>query len=355
MNTQYEAVLKFLRNEDFAEAADWLDVVQRSPGFLQWWGALELVAKIALTVAAIVLLGWLWERSQLWWLERQRTSLSNSSGTAPRRPRTFGLVGKWIRILATQPQSGRSGGAETLGTLVARRYDWAGSVFGLLRNAALMIGLLFTFIGLGLTLHQLSGALDLDQNVANVNEALRGVRSALPGLSTAFGSSVFGVLVALGIWIVDTLMQMLRNDIEAELKSRSVAWLEAHFSPLTAEKGFEQLVVELSTLNRLMTNAAAAATDDAKNHDFIRETLGSLAEASNTLNSSTDRLAKAADNLLFVVNRNLDVEKGQNEAAMAAREARGRNAENPGRPHPGSPGSWRGVRGGGHPAQRHSV
>lgn len=221
---------------DLEETRKWLATVPATPFFPLWSPALCATALAAALVALLLLL--VQARDEVEYLAYRRCRSRSADPPVPRRAR--GVLDRWSWVLAGLRSKRRTIDAEVLEQIQFGRYEWAEPWLTGLRATATLAGLLFTFLGLALTLTELGATLTLDSSAeidqAFIEDAIKGVRESLPGLGTAFASSIFGVLIAISIGLVDAALSMWRVRLMARTSLLSAEWLFPHYIQPSGEE-----------------------------------------------------------------------------------------------------------------------
>lgn len=187
-----------------------------------WLPALLLVGLFAALAGSSLLLRLLADSREL---RRYRDRHRKGDRLDETAGRSTGTLDEWCELLREAGREKHAIGNDTLQELLASRY---GSVQGWLsgmRSTSTMVGLLFTFLGLSLTLATLGDALRVD-DAAEVLDALKKVRGTLPGLGTAFASSIIGVALAILIGLAETFFGMWRANLTTGMVTLSSRWIE---------------------------------------------------------------------------------------------------------------------------------
>ena len=196
----------------------WLERVPSTPLY-DWWsaflvGLLGVAALLILLTALLLILDWMA-------LARLHASSERRAGRPPPAPKSkFGLVYSWLTVLHERAARGHGGGVAELEPFAEARYDWSAELLSMLQGAAVMTGLLFTFLGLGLTLDGLASAMQAVESgeSADIAMTLGKVRDALPNLGMAFASSVAGVGLALAISMLNGLLGAARSRLTVSIE-----------------------------------------------------------------------------------------------------------------------------------------
>ncbi len=109
--------------------------------------------------------------------------------------------------------------------LTSGRYGWCLEFADSLRSASTLIGLLFTFVGLGLGLYELQGTINTalsDSDADVIEKVLSQVGDVLPGLSLAFVSSIAGVFNAVVLGLMGAAIEVWTLSTEDALCRFSV-------------------------------------------------------------------------------------------------------------------------------------
>lgn len=258
----------------------WLDGVADTPFYGAWSGILTLVAACAAIVAIVTLLLLLVDLGSLVVLHTRRYKDESSVPGIPRL--RFGLVGTWLRTLYARADRGHGAGVAEIEALAVERFHWSGTLLNTLQSIALMTGLLFTFLGLGISLDKLASALNLSSGAdgGDIVVTLRNVRDALPGLGTAFASSVCGVFLALIIGSVSGILDAMGSRLTAGLSALSAMWLEPMILPATGEGAVLRVGQQVERTGQRLADLGERQAQQI-------EMLGALADQLMTLPGST--------------------------------------------------------------------
>lgn len=206
-----------------ADAVAWLQANFNSLPLVQLWlPLLALVGVVALALGCVALLRLFKDGLAL----RRYGRLRRGGGSLDSRPRgRDSVLDLWCEILDDAAQEKHAVGPEALAEVLEARYAGPLSWLSGLRSTATLIGLFFTFLGLSITLSQLADALQVDTG-EEVQQALESVRDSLPGLGTAFASSILGVGIALLIGVGETALVATRGAVTGGIFSLSARWIE---------------------------------------------------------------------------------------------------------------------------------
>lgn len=200
-----------------------------TPLYTYWRAALIGLALIAAVVIvwALVLLALDQGESRAY---RRRMRRGEQPPT-PVKPNPWGILARWCVVLRQLRDKHHAADPDTLELMLEGRYGWSETWLSGLKAIATLTGLFFTFLGLAFTLEDLSTALQLpaEGTAAQVKEAVDNVRRALPGLGTAFASSIFGVGLAIAIGLVDAGLRTWRVRLGSRMGVLSAEWLQPHY------------------------------------------------------------------------------------------------------------------------------
>ena len=255
------------------ESADqgWWEALQDTPFWEVWSGCLGAVALLAVLALAVGAFRLFRDSADL---RAHRTEFKSLDDHKPLDlifdPR--GIVSRWHKILQTHARSGRPPDAGMLSELVRTRYAGIATTLPVLRSTAMLIGLLFTFLGLALVLRDLAEALNLEGalEVDAMAAAFGEVHDSLPLLGTAFMSSIGGVIVTILVGLAGALFGLALDRFEAGAILLSVESLEPRYSTKTDSRALEDAAEAIeSGLSGLETTlvehvAAASAQLDAR-------------------------------------------------------------------------------------------
>ncbi|MBU1431971.1 hypothetical protein KKF91_15625 [Myxococcota bacterium] len=245
-----------------------------------------------------------------------------------------GVVGEWVKVLQSRRNGYQVTRSNDIRLIMSGRYDWIGIWMGYLRSGSLMVGLLFTFIGLGFTLKELATALQLSQdaNNAELMNLVTQVRACLPSLATAFGSSVAGVIVAVLIGFFENMLHHLRDSIESKLANLSLTWLENRFAPLNSINAMNQLSdtirdmsISLSDLALKNASTAELLNQGLSKMDVVAERIAESAQQTFSISESLRQSAlsiasqvnEASDQLRLSSEKNLELAQVSRETSKA--------------------------------------
>ncbi len=186
-----------------------------------------------------------------------------------------GALGQWQEVLRSRRLQNQPSGAEQLLSVLAARYDWAEPWLSVLRSSCTLIGLLCTFIGLAMSLGQLSSALSVvaapamtatmgapSNSQVDIVATLNHVRESLPGLGTAFGASITGIFSSLVIGLIWAKVGAEQAKVVAAITRFSAEHMEPVYALPTGDQqvvlfmeqqasalqqGFDRLVAALNT------------------------------------------------------------------------------------------------------------
>jgi len=276
---------------------NWLGSLPGTPFVGLWSGLLVVILSVALLLQFWLAVRLLLDRIQLWDCRQQPEDTEEIPES--------GVIGLCAGVLRKRAEKHMEGSPETIEQLLGGRYDRLLHWVSFLRASATTVGLLFTFIGLAFALYQLSNELNRAGSYNDFATVLENVRRALPGMSTAFASSIGGLIVALLIGSISSVLEGWRIAIGAQMAKLSAEWLEPLLSPpgggnelyhYVAEQtaairtGFQDLMAELRQ-DRATQIAAHRAVADAIG--AMRQTLQEVNGTNRILNLRAEALIAA--------------------------------------------------------------
>jgi len=306
----------------------WWRQLPDTPLYDYWRAALLLLTLIAAVVVVVVLVLLALDQGEVRTFtgKRRRDKDRRASDDLPnQRPegeepaqnadalrgdlgRGRGVLSRWCAVLQSLRDEHHAADPETLEHMLEGRYGWSETWLSGLRTTATLTGLFFTFLGLAFTLEDLSSALQLpDEGTADqVKQAVDNVRGALPGLGTAFASSIFGVGLAIVIGLVDAGLRTWRDRLGSRMTLLSAEWLRPLF---VLPRGEEAVLRLMEAQERTFkaglqglgtTLATLHAEADARNQELLQAILVTQLKAANLADNSKQvitTLAGVADQL----------------------------------------------------------
>lgn len=169
-------------------------------------------------------------------------------------------VKEWALAIIGRSQQGHASGVNELEILFNHRYTKGIQWIDWLKGVATTIGLLFTFIGLGMALQQLSEALQSSNTQSlDLKIILNKIRDVLPAMGTAFASSIAGIIVSMLLGLFDSLLSLYRSNIGNHLAKLSLMWLEPGLLPMNDTSVFERVAdAIISTKDMMAQNSKDA-------------------------------------------------------------------------------------------------
>ena len=214
----------------------WIAQLPSTPFYETWSGALTVIGASAFLLLVSVAAKIANERIAVAAADRQRENLSEAKLRGP--------LGRWKRVLDWSKDHGHVRAPGSLAEVIRASYDRWFVLIAYLRTAATLVGLLFTFLGLALTLTQLNTALaPASGDAIDLEQILKHVRAAMPGLGTAFASSICGVLLSILIGLGEAILDAFAGSTIARTTAFAEEVLEPVVLPAT---DLGALSVELS-------------------------------------------------------------------------------------------------------------
>jgi hypothetical protein len=245
----------------------WLNKVPDTPLFEVWFASLMLILALAMAFMIWPTFRLMRDQFDLWRCrKRPQDTAAIPSG---------GVVGRWAAVLRVRAEKHLSIDQETLEQVLGGRYDMALHVVAFLRGSATMVGLLFTFLGLAFALFELSSQLgqvgnELAPSLSEFEQVLSNVKAAMPNLSMAFASSICGLLIALFVGVLSSLLEAGRMSVGSQLSALSAEWLEPLLAP---PSGGNELLFYLREQTRAIQGAMEAQ------REAIEQSMGKQREA----------------------------------------------------------------------------
>jgi hypothetical protein len=260
------------------------------PFLLVWLPALYAVGTAATSVIALLLYRLLSDSLTLGRFRRMHRRGGDLTVSSRKGP---ALLDQWCDLLREAGRQKHPVGPETLVELLEARYAALFGWLAGLRSTATLVGLFFTFLGLSLTLTQLSEALQIAEG--GIEETLKQVRAVLPGLGTAFASSILGVGLALTVGLIETALNASRVRVHGGVLALSARWIEPRLATPHGVDAIPKLMdAQREAFKGGLAKLAAKLTEhQTKSAQEVREVVESLAEAQQGLQELT---ATTADN-----------------------------------------------------------
>lgn len=212
------------------------------------------------------------------------------------------------------------------------RYGPVDHLLAVTRTTSTMVGLLFTFVGLALALWVLGGAIDHALGATSTVEQevdlpgfLDEVGTMLPALSTAFSSSVSGIILSLVIGIFAVVLRAARTALVARYELFYIRYLEpslrrAHPSPeygqLQLLEGINAKLEGLGVLAGRGPDVAAALTSLTSIEAGTRKTSGSVAEIRDAVTGHVSSIKDGVARLVSDSERHNDIIAELDEATV---------------------------------------